>query len=533
VRTLKEQLMSEEVAEPTTDDISLRPYVEVIARYRRAIGLSVVGAAVAFGIATLALYLVLPTERHGTVTFRLLFSGADENRYPNGTPFNPTEIVATPVLTEVFAANDLKRYTTLQQLQQALFVLQSNPALQELDYSYQAKLSDTKLTSVDRAKLEDEFLRKRDAIRDPEFNLTLQRKEHLAELPAAVMERVLGATLETWAKQAAAQKGATRPDVDIVSREVFARAASDNESFLVRVDVLRTGAQRIVKALTALQDVPGARAVRTVENRNLSEELAAVEDILKFDIEPLMGLARLAPGEQQDRLVLMAYISNQIVSYRLDLRAAASRAQNLQTSLRDYMAQRGGRIETAGAANGASSQGASPPNPQLMPQLGDRFIDRLMEMSAATQESESAYRRSLTDKFIAATEQAAGAEREIGYYEDLLKQLSTPSPLLSGAVGEELISMRLDRVLDALNQTVDRVRKLYDEISLQTLNPSQRLYTITQPFRLRTLPSLAWRPVLVAFVLILAVSLVVSIAACLLYDSSRRPPHSAAPFVPY
>lgn len=506
--------MSQTPESGTDDDISLRPYFEALWRYRRVIQLALAGAAVLFLIATIALFVALPKERLGVLQFRLLFSGADNGQYPNGTPFNPTEIVATPVLTEVFASNTLERYTTLQEFQQSLFVLQSNPALQRLDFEYQAKLSDTRLGTVDRARLESEYFLKRDAIRDPQFDLNLRRNGRLADMPTELMEHVLSDTLETWAKQADIQKGAARPDVDLVSREVFARAAEKTESYLVRIDVLRTGAQRIIKTLTAFQEVPGARAVRTDGNRGLSDELATVEDIVKFDIEPLMGLARVAGGSGRDQLVLRAYLSNQLVTYRLDLRAASTRAQNLQTSLREYMAQRGGRVDTP--ARSGTAAGSNDPS---MPAINDSFIDRLMEMSAATQESESEYRRSLTDRFIEAAEQAAVAEREIGYYEDLLKQLAGPPSLLDGAVGMEIISARFTRVFDMLIETVDRVQKLYNAVSVQTLNPSRRLYTVTRPFRLQTLPAVPPRTVLVAFALTLLVTLVGAVAGSLIHNS--------------
>jgi hypothetical protein len=505
------------------DEITLRPYLDALWRYRRIIQMSMLAAALLFLVAALGLFLILPAERVGVLQFRLLFSGADGGTYPNGTVFNATEIAATPVLTEVFASNALERYTNFAELQQSLFVLQSNPAMQRLDNDYQAKLSSTTLGTVDRARLEDEYLRKRDTLRDPIFDLTLRRAGGLVDMPDELMATVLADVLETWARQADTQKGAARPDVDVVSREVFARAAVETESYLVRIDVLRTGAQRIIKTLTALQQVPGARAVRTEANRNLADELATVEDIVKFDIEPLMGLARVAGSSGREQVVLRAYLSNQLVTYRLDLRAASTRAQNLQISLREYMAQRGGRIDTPPTAGtSAPAQGTNVP---LVPQVSDSFIDRLMEMSAATQASESEYRRNLTNRFIEASEQAAVAEREIGYYDDLLKQLATgPSP--SGTIGMEVLTARFTNVFEMLNETVDRVQKLYNAISVQTLNPSRRLYSVTRPFRLQTFSSVSPRTVFLAFLLTMLGTFLITVAGCLFHNFRAAAPTS-------
>src|SRR5688572_5563431 len=146
--------MPEQLYDSPSDEISLRPYIEALGRYRRHIALHVLTAIVLFAIVAIGAYVVLPKERVGILGFRLLFAGADSNQYPNGSPFNAEEIVASPVLSEVYEANDLKRYTTLNKLQESIVVLHSSRAMQQLDRAYLAKLSDTKLTPVDRAKME-------------------------------------------------------------------------------------------------------------------------------------------------------------------------------------------------------------------------------------------------------------------------------------------------------------------------------------------------------------------------------------------
>src|SRR5450756_1693543 len=82
------------------DEISLQPYLEALWDYRRVIGAAVISVGVVFAVGALLLFLLLPAERVGSIQFRLLFDGAVQNRYPNGTPFSPSEIVATPVVSE-------------------------------------------------------------------------------------------------------------------------------------------------------------------------------------------------------------------------------------------------------------------------------------------------------------------------------------------------------------------------------------------------------------------------------------------------
>lgn len=69
-------------------------------RYRQITGAAVVGVTVLFVLGVLIAVLLVPTERLASLQLRLLFDGAAENQYPNGTAFSPAEIVAAPVLTE-------------------------------------------------------------------------------------------------------------------------------------------------------------------------------------------------------------------------------------------------------------------------------------------------------------------------------------------------------------------------------------------------------------------------------------------------
>ncbi len=99
------------------DAISLRPYLDTLRRYRAVIVGAIVGASVLFVIGVLAMLVIFPSERVASLPFRLLFEGAAQNQYPNKTPFNPTEIVGVPVVTEVFKANDLQQYGKLRRFQ--------------------------------------------------------------------------------------------------------------------------------------------------------------------------------------------------------------------------------------------------------------------------------------------------------------------------------------------------------------------------------------------------------------------------------
>ena len=173
----------EPVADVYDEEISLQPLLRTMWLYRRVINFAVAGVMGIFVVAIVAAYVFLPVERSGTLEFRLLFDGADQGEYPNGTLFSSAEITSTPVLTEVFETNDLERYGSYGDFKNSVFVLQSNRELELLSYEYEARLADSRLSPVDRANIEEEFQTRRDSLTDPRFSLNLREDVRVAEMP--------------------------------------------------------------------------------------------------------------------------------------------------------------------------------------------------------------------------------------------------------------------------------------------------------------------------------------------------------------
>src|SRR5439155_6210516 len=111
--------------------------------------------------------------------------------------------------------------------------------------------------------------------------------------PRELVENSLGDVLATWAHQAVDLKGATAYDVAILSRNVLRPDILETEDYLVAVDVLRVAANRILDATAKLDGLPGARIIRSgKEQISLAEIKANIEDVERFQIQPLLGIIR-------------------------------------------------------------------------------------------------------------------------------------------------------------------------------------------------------------------------------------------------
>ncbi len=197
-------------------------------RSRYAILLFMLAVALLYAIAAAIALLANPSARIATLPFRLEFQGADRGLYPNATKFSSGEIVATPVLMRVYAANGLQRFISFKEFSESLFVVESNRALEELNREYQARLADPKLTSIDRERIESDFRQKRESLSRNEYALTWTSDG--AQLPKSVVAKVLNDILTTWADVVSKEKGVLRYQLPVVSANVLRRDLLNSEA---------------------------------------------------------------------------------------------------------------------------------------------------------------------------------------------------------------------------------------------------------------------------------------------------------------
>ncbi|HWW62355.1 MAG TPA: hypothetical protein VN181_13365, partial [Thermoanaerobaculia bacterium] len=136
-------------------------FFHVLRNYFPVIVLAVAAVAVGYVLLAALIYLLSDGDRVTKLPFRLDFQGSTEGQYPNGLKFSPADIVSPPVLRKVFDENQLSRFVPFEDFSRSFVVLESNRAYELLALEYQARLSDPKLSPVDRERIEKEFESKR------------------------------------------------------------------------------------------------------------------------------------------------------------------------------------------------------------------------------------------------------------------------------------------------------------------------------------------------------------------------------------
>jgi hypothetical protein len=510
------------------DAISLTAMIATIWRYRKTVAGTIAGILLLFLFAAAGLFLLAPAERVATMQFRLLFDGADRGQYPNGTAFRGAEIIASPVLSEVFETNELQRFGTFHDFKNAVFIVETSAEADLLGYEYQKKLTDAKLTPVDRARIEDEFRRKREAL-PVEYALSFRRWERVGRMQSELMSKVLEDTLAIWARQAAERKGALKYNVSVLSRNILPQGAIESEDYIIVVDMLRSKILRILANIDAVSTLPGAAVVRVGSERiSLAEARANLEDVYRFKVQPLIGMIR-STGLSKDPEMAVLYLENQLFQNRLESNEAAGKVRTLQASLRQYMQEERVAVSMpqtpAGQSGGQAASSGGLGVPALIPQFGESFLDRLVQMSS--QNNDVRFRQDITERVIGEGVKAVSLEKDTAYYEDLIAALrgTLQRSVAADAVRERagaIVKTRAEESVQDIRRWIDQVNAIYEELSARQLNPSTLLYAVTKPFTVRTTRALSVRTLAMAGALVFLVSLFLVPLSCLFYDHMRR-----------
>jgi hypothetical protein len=491
-------------------DLDFSVLVQKLWSYRRRILIVVAAIMGVFVASLLVAHFVLPSERTSSMTFRLLFDGAQNNKYPNGSPFSVNEIVEAPVLTKVYEHDDLKQYLAYKDFKDSIFVLNSNPALDLLTLEYQAKLTDTKIAAPERSRIEAEFRAKADQLQDPVFRLAYRRKEGTNRIPDTLQGKVFGDILSEWAQQAV-NKGAVSYLIPVYSRNIAKKEFIDALDYAIAADVLRTKVTAALANIETIQALPGATVVRAGKDHiSLAEVAVNLNDLLRFKIQPLMGLIR-ANGLSKNPVALGLYYDDQLRQLQRQKDEIGSRVKAIQESWLQY-SQRGGSV--VGASGSSQSRATGPlDSPAMIPQFDASFLDKIIAMG--NQNSDVAFRQTLTERVISEGIQVARLDSEIAYYRDLAKAMQ---PRNGSQQVAEQIKTASQNALDDLLTALDDANAIYSDVSAHNLNPNTLLYTITGPFNAITVSALSLRSIGMYAVLMLVLSLVLVPGAFLGYD---------------
>lgn len=492
--------------------MSINHFVATLRAYTPVILLSLIAVAVAYVIGAVALYLFSPAQRITSQRFRLDFRGAAEGKYPNGTKFSGTDIISTPILLKVYNDNHFERFTRFLGFSRAIFVLEANPEYERLAADYQGRLSDPRLSAIDRERIQREWEAKAASVAKNDYSLNWLRTRDTADVPESDVRKALSDILRDWADYASTEQHVSNYRVTVLSPEIIS-SGSANDDPVIAIQVLRNKIHRIMDNVDELLAIPGAELRRSRDGMSLDEIRLRLEEIVRFRLEPLTGRLSRSGGSST-----IQFMESQLAYDQRRLKGMQDNAEAIRQSLAAYSNNdRAMSPEPETAATSIRSNQTPPrTGDTLMPQINETFLDRLVDLTSKA--NDISYRQKLVDDYRLASTSLIPAEQAVTYDQQVLTLLrsgnNTPAP--DGAVRNEITTSQAETV-----QLATRIKEIYDSLS-RNLNPSNELYTLTAPplahiEHSRSLGSLA-----LYGVLLLAFALPVIVAFCLVHARIRE-----------
>lgn len=464
----------------------LGPLVETLQPYRRIVG-GVIGLAALFvvvaGLGLWAFYY--PVQKRATLDFRLEFDGIQDGKYPNGTRFSVEDLLSEPIIRRVYDENGLQKYTKFERFRAAVFITSSNRALELLEMEYRVRLADSKLQPIDRQRIEREFREKAGALKTSTFHLTLIRSERLREMDASLMEKVLRGILNGWADDAAKTRGVLKYDLPTYSRAMIRKEEMQAQDYLIGIDMIRTKVNHVASGVDDLLKVPGIQLIRLPgSGMSLPEIRLRLEDINKYRVGAALGLIRQT-GVSKDPSPMRRYIADRLFDVSLDLTLAQERERKLREAFDTYVGAetRGATLGKGTGAEGSAGAGRESGTAAVIPQLGESFIDRLMQLTSRN--TDVGFRQELTERIIAAGTKQVDAAKEVAFYKDLLSAFGAAARPDKGNSGYanavKQIESGLASAAEELGKALDDIQAIYELISARNLRPASFLYTVEVP----------------------------------------------------
>ena len=511
-------------AEAVTSPVSVAHLVHILRDYSAVIVVSLATIAIGYTVIAILLYILSPAQRTTEQSFRLDFRGAAEGMLPNGVRFSPTEIVSTPILLKVYQNDELARFTSFSNFSRSMFVIESNPQYESLVAEYQGRLSDPRLSPPDRDRIQKEFELKSQSISKNDYALAYGRSSN-GGLPETLVRKVLVDILNIWADFATNEQHGLDYRVAVLTPAILDQSELQSGDPIISIQVLRSKIYRVIENIEEISDLPAAELMRTSDHMSLTEIRMRLEDIVRFRLEPLVGVAH-ASGLSPSPPLTVHFLENQLAYDERRLQAAQTTADAARDALALYNSEQLANATTAASAAStlpAGTQNTVRPRTgveaeTVMPQLSDTFLERLVALTR--QASDAQYRQKLVDDYRKAVNSMIPIAQAVTYQKQVLDQMK--SGAVSGPRSDaQTVRSEIDVSTAEVRRLVVKMNEIYQLLS-RNLNASTQLFTLTGPPTTRLERARTFTRLALYGIVLLLVAFPAIVALCLLHNRLRE-----------
>lgn len=407
-----------------------------------------------------------------SLEFRPTFKGLEKMKYPNELPFAPDDVTDGSVIDAVYDRNQVNAVCNREVFRGGFFVEQRSDESVFLDLEYQARLSEPRITSVERKLLQEEHAAKRKAL-PLQYRLVFVMPEACAAMPPALLSKVMVDVLGTWASDSEIKRGVLRHQIEVLTPATLDVTLVGPGGLLLRTDLLRTALQRVITNVAEVEKLPGAMLIRLGPERVTFAEIEGkLRDLVGSKLDPLVMTSGRSMAKES-----AVWVVETVAAAERKQRAAEQKAAAFQTALRGIS----GEFEISGSGR-SSGGGATPTFPSsanpstaqaLVPQLDASFINRVIDMSEATVR----YRQGLADSMVLAQLEAVAEEQRASYYRRLLQSFNAGN----AGTDVEVLTTQFNDIVAEGKALTKQFGDLYEEFSRVALRSSGAMYEIQKP----------------------------------------------------
>ena len=404
--------------------ISIADIIDFLrARFVQLCAIAVITGMISLG-AGYFVRMAAGTTKLATYEFAFSFDGAAENKYPNGIPFSPQDILAAPVLDAVYAAMHLQGKIEPSDFRCTFTIARGGTELRLLQSDFEQKLANTKLTAAERTPLETQYRSALAALKTGAFVLTGDfTNSNLSDLE---IERIMSAVPMAWADFAQKIRGVAIYDISVPTMTDADKLTNDSD-YLIAAETLRSISRRTSACAEILMNKPGGKLVLDTTGKALEDLHAEVEASYRVDVLPTYtNFLRLAYA--QDSARVNEVFSNRMATSKRAVDMAEAEAEMTTNAFQNYIMLSSG---------GNTGSGASPSNSMQMNNAGNMpminlnadFFDRIIGQGIAAKDT--VYRQKLNDDQLKMQTKVLKLKDDLAFDEWLLKQIQPNTQVLT------------------------------------------------------------------------------------------------------
>jgi len=403
--------------------ISISDMIDFLrARFVQLSAIAVITGMISLG-ACYFIRMAAGTTKLATYEFAFSFDGATENKYPNGTPFSPQDVLAAPVLDAVYATMHLQGKIEPGDFRSAFTITRGGTELRMLQSDFEQKLANTKLTVAERGPLETQYRAALAALRTGTFMLTGDFTN--TKLNDLEIERIMSAVPMAWAEFAQKIRGVAIYDISVPTMTDADKLTSDSD-YLIAAETLRSISRRTSACAEILMNQPGGKLVRDTTGKVLEDLHAEVEASYRVDVLPTYtNFLRLAYA--QDPARVNEVFSNRMATSQRAVDMAEAEAKITTNAFQNYIMLSSGGNTGSGTSPGNSMQPNSGGNMPII-NLNADFFDRIIGQGVAAKDT--VYRQKLNDDQLKIQTKVLKLKDDLAFDQWLLKQIQPNTQVL-------------------------------------------------------------------------------------------------------